>query len=435
MRALVARELGAPPDEVFAAIEPEPFSTRLLEQFHEARLRDGEAVALHLVHPRALARAPLDLELLPLIAPALAGAGDAARIETAIADFAAGFETAIDLRARADGHRLVARDAADRPVVAPRVHDRLTSRRLMVFRALRGATLDHLYARSGYPEEMLARLVEKSVAAWLSLVLDGRPFPAEPWPENVLILDGGWLAFPSGPYALPGRDGAALGDYLAAAAAQAPDRACRCFLALSEPLAARTDAERDELYRRFRQAVPRAAAADDLAANLLLHWRLGAELGWRPRPPLAAFYRALQVLERTVTRFDPGRDVVAEAYAELHFAAGMRRLRETLDPRRLGEELRSYARLLAELPRRLETALTMLERGEVRLALEVAEPPRRRSRPALARVAAGGLALLALALVVHLLRDDPAFGVWAERLGAAGFLLLGAWLLKTLGSD
>ena len=69
---LIARELGCSLAEVYPVFEDEPCESRLLFQSHRARLSDGKAVTVKVVHPELQAYLECDLELLPVLQPAFA---------------------------------------------------------------------------------------------------------------------------------------------------------------------------------------------------------------------------------------------------------------------------------------------------------------------------------------------------------------------------
>jgi predicted unusual protein kinase regulating ubiquinone biosynthesis (AarF/ABC1/UbiB family) len=74
-RAVIAEELGAPPERLFARFDPEPAAAASLGQVHRAELRDGRPVAVKVQYPGIAKEVEADLKILrrALAAQKLAG--------------------------------------------------------------------------------------------------------------------------------------------------------------------------------------------------------------------------------------------------------------------------------------------------------------------------------------------------------------------------
>ena len=59
--SVIEAELGGPPQDVFAAWEPEPFAAASIGQVHRATMRDGRRVAVKVQYPGAAAAMEADL--------------------------------------------------------------------------------------------------------------------------------------------------------------------------------------------------------------------------------------------------------------------------------------------------------------------------------------------------------------------------------------
>jgi ubiquinone biosynthesis protein len=68
MHALLTRELGRAPEEVFASIDPQPMATASLSQVHAAVLPDGQAVVIKVQRPNISTVIDTDLEILSSLA-------------------------------------------------------------------------------------------------------------------------------------------------------------------------------------------------------------------------------------------------------------------------------------------------------------------------------------------------------------------------------
>jgi hypothetical protein len=150
-----------------------------------------------------------------------------------------------------------------------------------------------------------------------------------------------------------------------------------------------------------------------------------------------AFYRGLATTAQLCRAVAPEHDPLRPAIEELRRRGGMDELRGLVSPAGAagwGAALEPHARLLFELPQRLDEVLSMLARGETLIRLEVSESPEtERRRGSLPGLLALALAIVAVAAVTQRLADPALAGVWAERAGALLLLGLGALLLRAIG--
>ncbi len=121
---------------------------------------------------------------------------------------------------------------------------------------------------------------------------------------------------------------------------------------------------------------------------------------------------------------------------ELRRLEGVDELRDLVSPLGAagwGRSLEPHARLLLELPQKLDEALSLLSRGEALVRLQVSDPPEaERRRSSVAALVACGLAVVAVAVLVPRLAGPDLAGVWAERAGAVLLLALGALMLRAI---
>jgi ubiquinone biosynthesis protein len=450
LHRLLARELGRPPEEAFAAFDPQPGATTLVHQEHRALLHGGQPVMVRLVRDDLEAVLDRDLALLPLAARALAdhchAAGGAAAAGAAVEQFAAAVRAAADLGRQAAALDAFGQDAAASglDLCAPRVIAPLSAARLLTREEPDGAALEQLVqaapAAAGW-EGAAAGLAVRLCQAFLRQALAGRPFPAELRAADLRVLDGGRIAWTGGAVAaLPGDATAALWEYLVAAAAHDPARASAALLREMEGgPSGRTAATGGGLDERLRQLVPFRdggwGATDDLAGFLFLHWRSAAGLGYRARPHLVLFYRGLAATAWEARRLAPGRDPLRDGLEGARLAAGLGGLAGALSPAQLQQVLAGYAAAMLAAPQRLNDLLTMAAEGRVSIKLEMVEPPAERRRQDLA--AASLAAVLALGAIVLLARHLAATGVlgpWGERIGALLLAVAGGWLLRGRGA-
>jgi predicted unusual protein kinase regulating ubiquinone biosynthesis (AarF/ABC1/UbiB family) len=183
----VERELGAPLDQIFSAFSPDPIASASLAQVHEARLHDGQRVAVKVQYPeiervirgdlrnlRALFRAvdvlESDFDVMPLIEEL----GTYVPRELNFVNEGRNAETV--------GRFFKGRE----DVAVPRVHWELTTRRVLVtdfVDAIKITDVEGLRA-AGLDTERVARIL---VEAYCEQVLVHGFFHADPHPGNLLV--------------------------------------------------------------------------------------------------------------------------------------------------------------------------------------------------------------------------------------------------------
>jgi len=464
VRERIAVELGRAAAARFADLEPEPCEATLVTQGHRGVLADGTAVVVRLARPdaRDLFVAPgeagleaadlfdlsafgldVDLDLLPAVAEPFAAHPWAARAVTVAADdFRADQRRRLDFAAdAADLDLLAAESAIFGLAAAPVVRRDLSTERLLTVEdpgglPLPAAVLSAEAAAGGWGADAGAIAPQFARALclfWLHQALLGRLVPVD-------LPEGGILALPDGRLALlwglctrpPGAAQAAAREFLIAAAARDPDAAGAALLRGMRPEPGATS--EDQLRLHWRQIVPFrdgswSAGGESLAEHLFVYARIARSCGYRPLPPLLAFYRGLFAASAAARRLAPESDALLAALQEVRVMASLTQVRQALDPRAWSEPWERTAALLAELPQRLDALLAAAEGGSGS-APAAAPAPRRAAAAAYRRAAGQALALAAVALVVQYLADQGVLGGWARGLAAVVFLLAGGVLLR-----
>jgi ubiquinone biosynthesis protein len=400
---VLAAELGAPVEEVFARFDREPLAAASVAQVHAARLRSGEAVVVKVQRPGIRTVVERDLDIIVRLARSLESRTRWART-LGTRSLALGFADAVreelDFRIEAGNMAGVAATAGGR-VRIPVPYQPLSGERVLVMERLDGTPLSAagpLIADRGLDRDGLARDLLECL---LRQVMVTGVFHADPHPGNVLVLADGrrperrpgidvastdTAASPGPPHARRASSAGALGllDFGSVGRLDASVRAAlqRLLLAMDrgDPLAA-SDAMLEVMLRpdevdteRLERALgqfmarylsPGATPGVRMFSDL---FRIVSEHGLSVPPEVAAVFRALATLEGTLAQLAPGLDLVAEARA---FAG--RQGVEQLDPgaaRRLAaEELTTLLPMLRRLPRRLERIAGAAEHG--RLSLQV----------------------------------------------------------------
>lgn len=201
IREVIARDLGAGVDTLFASFDDTPVAAASIAQVHRAVLHDGTRVAVKVRRPHLRRRIEQDLRLLRLLAFVLARMGALGELlnPTAIVD-----DLATTLRAELDFRREAASmqrftanlAAASTPhnVVVPRVIDGMTSKRVVVMTYVDGVPVDdgHSLRAAGFD---LEGLVRTSVSAWLDGALGHGFFHGDVHAGNLFVTPAGEVAF------------------------------------------------------------------------------------------------------------------------------------------------------------------------------------------------------------------------------------------------
>jgi ubiquinone biosynthesis protein len=144
VRRIVEQDLGRSLAEVFSAFDPVPLAAASIAQVHSATLRSGEPVVVKVQRPSVASLVRKDLTAMSWLAPLLVG-----RIPvTALANppalvelFAETIAEELDFRLEAENMLDVAAvlaKSSERPIVVPRPHPDLVTRRVLVMERLDG---------------------------------------------------------------------------------------------------------------------------------------------------------------------------------------------------------------------------------------------------------------------------------------------------------
>jgi ubiquinone biosynthesis protein len=381
---VITQSLGAPAEEVFAELRPEPAAAASIAQVHRAKLRCGDGpdaeVAVKVQRPGIRSTVEQDLDILLRLADTLE---DRARWARAVGTagvargFAAAMREELDFRVEA---RNMAAVAATWPgqqravggsvlVMLPAVHEQLCTEHVLVIEWLDGVSLraaGPLIDERGLDRAELTRALLRSMVYQIT---EGGVFHADPHPGNVLLLTDGRLALLD--FGSVGRldtqQRAALLNLLLAVGRGDPAALRDALL----ELVTRTD-EIDEwqLERalgRFaaRHLVGTSPPTTEMFTDL---FRLASQFELAIPPEIATVLRALATLEGTLSLLTPGIDIAAEArqYAADRVAS---QLSPTAAPKSAAEEVAALLPVLRRLPRRFDRVTSAVEQG--RLSLNV----------------------------------------------------------------
>jgi ubiquinone biosynthesis protein len=381
---VITKSLGAPAEEVFAELRPEPAAAASIAQVHKARLRcaDGSdaEVAVKVQRPGIRSTVEQDLDILLRLADTLE---DRARWARAVgtAGVARGFAAAIreelDFRVEARNMAAVAATWQDQQravsgsisVVLPAVHEQLCTEHVLVIEWLDGVNLREagpLIDDRGLDRAELTRALLRSMVYQIT---EGGVFHADPHPGNVLLLTDGRLALLDfgSVGRLDSQQRSALLNLLLAVGRGDPAALRDALLELVTRTEEIDEWQLERALGRFaaRHLVGTSAPTTEMFTDL---FRLASQFELAIPPEIATVLRALATLEGTLSLLTPGIDIAAEArqYAADHVAAA---LSPAAVPKSVAEEVGALLPVLRRLPRRFDRVTGALEQG--RLSLNV----------------------------------------------------------------
>lgn len=197
IRAVIRRELGAEPEELFATFDDQPLASASIGQAHTATLADGTEVVVKVRRPGAVAQVLEDLEILQnLAARATRSWGPAREFDaTGIVDeFAQTLRAELDYLQEGRNAERFAESFADADdVLIPRVSWELTTSRVLTLERMRGMNVADAEAldAAGVDRKHVARRGAEIV---LKMTFEDRFFHADLHPGNLFIHADGRIA-------------------------------------------------------------------------------------------------------------------------------------------------------------------------------------------------------------------------------------------------
>jgi ubiquinone biosynthesis protein len=396
----LTEDLGATPEEVFAAFDPEPLAAGSIAQVHRARLADGSEVVVKVRRPGVRAVIEADLRWVARLAEAtetgntelrhfhwrevvrqfnqslrreLDFAAECRHAERIAANFA-GYTDA-DSVTPADpvsGIGLVAEPHALPPlIVIPKVYWQWTGERVCVQEYIDGIPGRDLAAveRAGLDRKVLAR---RGVNAVLKMIAVDGLFHADPHPGNVFYLTGNRIAFID--FGMVGRLTDERRDQLIhlllGLVQHEPALVANVLLDWTGNSVVNEDALMAEIQAFVDQHIGMplkqlklATMLADLVAILRSHQL------YLP-PDLALFIKAFISLEGMGRELDPELDLAGEAIPKLREALLVRYAPAAM-AKRGWHAASEISKLMSDLPRDLSQLLRSARRGRLELHIDV----------------------------------------------------------------
>ena len=443
--AVVAAELGAPPEQLFAAFDPAPLAAASIGQVHAARLSSGEEVVVKIQRPGVGAAVERDLDVLLDLAGVVARYTSFGRDHDVLGlaeEFAFTLRCELSyVREGSNADRFRQAFAGDPDIHIPRVYWDYTTERVLVQERLHGIKVGDLVALEAAGIDR-RRIAANSVRLMLEELFVHGFFQADPHPGNLYVLDDGRIGMMD--FGMIGRLDEALQEGLT-----------RLFLALSKGDSTRMIDElltigvaqgqinRPLLKRDLDRLIVCYAnrSVEDLASARIFGEVTDLVRRHRLRLPsdLMLMAKVMIISEGLGLQMDPDFQFVPFARPYLLQFWLQRRA-----PDRFGEQLVEGMVEMAEfgmaLPRRLTRLAAQLERGELGAQVEVrgldrslAEVQGMVNRLAMSILV--GALIVGLSQFMHMVAPEGVLdryaGMFLDLLFVAA-TILGFWLLLSL---
>jgi predicted unusual protein kinase regulating ubiquinone biosynthesis (AarF/ABC1/UbiB family) len=190
IRGVVHQQYGAPPEQVFAAWDPEPLASASIGQVHRARLDTGEEVVVKVQYPGVAEAIESDLANAELLAPMARMISPNLRIKPLMDELRDRLADEIDYQREAQYQAAFAERYAGHPfIVVPAVHRDYCRPRIIVSDYAEGATFDDMLSTS--TEEQRQRYGEAIYRFVFGSLHRFRLFNGDPHPGNYLFPGAG----------------------------------------------------------------------------------------------------------------------------------------------------------------------------------------------------------------------------------------------------
>ncbi len=189
-RDIVVSQLGAPPEELFAEFDHEPFAAASTAQVHRAVMHDGTVVAVKVQRPQIVAKTKADLGVMQELAKVAERRSDYAQrlgAEGIVREFAAGIIKELDYRNETYAARRIADHMRKFEAIhIPIVYGKLSGERVMTAEFVKGikiSKVDELREAGFDTTELGATFVRALIK---QVLVDGF-FHGDPHPGNILV--------------------------------------------------------------------------------------------------------------------------------------------------------------------------------------------------------------------------------------------------------
>jgi predicted unusual protein kinase regulating ubiquinone biosynthesis (AarF/ABC1/UbiB family) len=196
---ILRADLGRPPSEIFASIDPEPLASASIAQVHAAKLLSGQEVVIKVQRPKIGEVVEADLRVLKMMARVVSmlPLGDLANPRGIVEDFESNIREELDFRREAANMTEFNRIMVEHGqvlVAAPRPVDELTTKRVLVMERFFGHRVDDVEKlRAANVDGETTLLV--GMRAWFQCMILHGFFHGDVHAGNLMALADGRIGF------------------------------------------------------------------------------------------------------------------------------------------------------------------------------------------------------------------------------------------------
>jgi ubiquinone biosynthesis protein len=367
---MLEEELETQLPEIFPVFDWQPLAAASIGQVYRAQLPDGSPVVVKVQRPGIDESVRVDLSVLEELGHVVetrTSWGHEYRVDDLVAEFSARLREELDYRIEArNAHAIAATMPSDARIRVPYVYEELSTSRVLVMEWLDGASVREVdWSATRIADRV--KLADSLLRTFLEQMLQEGVFHADPHPGNVMLLADGQLALID--FGAAGRldpvQQSALRDLMAGVSRRDADAVVQAVLQVASLRRGVdvTDFERS-LARFMAQHLSPGSQPDAAMFNAML--RLMFDYGITMPAEWSTFFRALIVLEGTLTTIAPGYSVIDAA--ESIAAQWVRNLINPSSVQQgVRDEILRTVPMLRRLPRHVDRAFASLERDGLRV--------------------------------------------------------------------
>lgn len=194
IRAVIRRELGGDPEDLFLHFDPQPLASASIGQAHAATLHDGTLVVVKVRRPGAVAQIDEDLEILQDLAGRATRHSALARtynLPALVEEFTDTIRAELDyLQEGRNAERFAANFSDTADVRIPRVFWDRTTKRVITLERMQGIKVSDITSLDAAQVDRKL-LAKRATSLLLKMVFEDRFYHADPHPGNLFIHPDG----------------------------------------------------------------------------------------------------------------------------------------------------------------------------------------------------------------------------------------------------
>jgi predicted unusual protein kinase regulating ubiquinone biosynthesis (AarF/ABC1/UbiB family) len=191
--SVIAEELGAPPERLFARWDPDPIAAASIGQVHRAITADGRAVAVKVQYPGIAEMMAADLDNVSLLRRMLRVTAPSQDVEGLIAELRERVLEELDYRREAANQQRLHRYFTGHPTISvPAIVPELSTRRVVTSELVTGARFAEVLGWAQHERDLAGETLYRFVFRSLYEV---HAFNGDPHPGNYVFHGGGKITF------------------------------------------------------------------------------------------------------------------------------------------------------------------------------------------------------------------------------------------------